>query len=97
TLAAFGALARLLVERAFAGIETKETAVETAFDVAPPNPLVSGSRASLVPFPTLSRQGGRFVWTVTTQQQIEEILGEPAVAMPIPGDAGLASGPEGGG
>src|SRR5262245_31462607 len=41
TLVAFAALARLLVERAFAGIEKKETAVETAFDVAPPNPLVS--------------------------------------------------------
>jgi uncharacterized membrane protein len=91
TLAAFGALARLLVERAFAGIETKETAVESAFDVAPPNPLVSGSRASLVPFHTLSRQGGRFVWTVTTQQQIEKILDEPAVAMPIRVYAGLAS------
>jgi len=91
TLAAFGALARLLVEHAFAGIETKETAVESAFDVAPPNPLVSGSRASLVPFHTLSRQGGRFVWTVTTQQQIEDILGEPAVAMPIRVYAGLAS------
>jgi uncharacterized membrane protein len=94
TLVAFGALARLLVERAFAGIETKETAVETAFDVAPPNPLVSGSRASLVPFHTLSRQGGRFVWTVTTQQQIEEIVGEPARAMPIRVYAGLASAPD---
>jgi len=91
TLAAFGALARLLVERAFAGIESKETAVESAFDVAPPNPLVSGSRASLVPFHTLSRQGGRFVWTVTTQQQIEAVVGEPAVAMPIRVYAGLAS------
>ena len=85
---------RLLVERAFAGIEAKETAVETAFDVAPPNPLVSGSRASLVPFDTLSRQGGRFVWTVTTQQQIEEIVGEPAVAMPIRVYVGLASAPD---
>jgi len=94
TLAAFGALARLLVERAFAGIESKETAVESAFDVAPPNPLVSGSRASLVPFHTLSRQGGRFVWTVTTQQQIEDIVGEPAVAMPIRVYAGLASAPD---
>ena len=94
TLVGFGALARLLVERAFAGIETKETAVESAFDVAPPNPLVSGSRASLVPFHTLSRQGGRFVWTVTTQQQIEDIVGEPAVAMPIRVYAGLASAPD---
>jgi uncharacterized membrane protein len=94
TLVAFGALARLLVERAFSGIETKETAVEAAFDVAPPNPLVSGSRASLVPFHTLSRQGGRFVWTVTTQQQIEDIVGEPAIAMPIRVYAGLASAPD---
>jgi uncharacterized membrane protein len=94
TLAAFGALARLLVERAFAGIEKKETAVEAAFDVAPPNPLVSGSRASLVPFHTLSRQGARFVWTVTTQEQIQDIVGEPAVAMPIRVYAGLASAPD---
>ena len=94
TLAGFGALARVLVERAFAGIEAKETAVEAAFDIAPPNPLLSGSRASLVPFDTLSRQGRRFVWTVTTQQQIEELIGEPAVAMPIRVYAGLESAPD---
>ena len=46
-----------LIEHAFGGIEHKETSVEAAFDIPPPNPLVSGSSASLVPFATLSRAG----------------------------------------
>src|SRR5262245_54308734 len=53
-LGAFVGVARLLVERAFRSIEKKETAVEAAFDIAPPNPLLSGSRASNISFDTLS-------------------------------------------
>ena len=51
--------------RRFGGIESKETSVEAAFDIPPPNPLVSGSFESHVRFDTLSRQGGRYVWMVT--------------------------------
>ena len=60
---------------------------------APPNPLVSGSSASVIPFATLSREGRRFVWTVTTREKIVEIFGEPA-STPIRAYAGLASGPD---
>lgn len=91
-LVALAALARAtawLTDRELRDIERKETAFETAFDVAPPNPLVSGSAESRVPFATLSKQGRRFVWTVTTSDQIRVVMGERATASPVRIYAGL--------
>ena len=34
-----------------------QESVEAAFDIPPPNPFVSGSFESLVPFDTLSKHG----------------------------------------
>jgi uncharacterized membrane protein len=91
TLAAVVYAARALVEQAFGRIESKETSVEAAFDIPPPNPLVSGSYDSKIPFGTLSRQGGRFVWTVTSPRKIAELMGEGEVKPPIRVYVGLAS------
>jgi uncharacterized membrane protein len=92
-LGAVAAAGRALVQRAFGSIEAREGAVETAFDVAPPSPMVSGSYDSVVPFATMSVQGRRFVWMSTPHDVIEEVTGTPAVAQPIRVYVGLASAP----
>ncbi len=91
TLAVLGYGAKTMVERTLGKIEHGETAFEAAFDIPPPNSLLSGSHESLVDFATLSRQGRRFVWTVTTPEQIEAIVGEPAREQPIRAYVGLES------
>ncbi len=90
-LAALGSGSRLLVEHTFGGIEHKETSVEAAFDIPPPNPYVSGSVASHVDFETCSKQGRRYVWTVTAPGTIREVLGDETALPPIRVYVGLAS------
>lgn len=90
-LAGVVAATRALIEQAFGRIESKETSVEAAFDIPPPNPLVSGSFKSKVPYDTLSRQGGRFVWMVTPTEKISELMGEGGATPPIRVYVGLAS------
>ena len=63
---------RKLVERAYSRIANREESVEAAFDIQPPNPLVSGSAESLVPFETLSRQGRRYAWMVHAEGRDRE-------------------------
>ena len=66
------------------GIERKEESVETAFDIPPPNPLVSGCFESRVPFETTSKQGRRFAWTVTSEDTIRSVMHEEPAASPDP-------------
>ncbi|MGZ4689969.1 MAG: alpha/beta-hydrolase family protein [Acidimicrobiia bacterium] len=89
-LATLGSATKFLVERALGGIEHKETSVEAAFDIPPPNPYVSGSVASTVAFESLSKQGRRFVWTVTAPEKIRAVMGEDVAVPPIRIYAGLA-------
>jgi uncharacterized membrane protein len=92
-LGLLGTATRLLVERAFGGIEKRETAVEAAYDIPPPNPLVSGSLDSGVDYASLSKQGRRYVWTVTSTDTIREIMDEPDANAPIRVYVGLESAP----
>ena len=91
-LGATAAGARAAVQRVFAAIEGAQTGVEVALDVPPPQPELSGSPASLVPYASMSRMGRRFVWTVRLPDEIERVMGEPAVAHPVRvyGGLGLA-------
>jgi uncharacterized membrane protein len=91
TLAGVGVATRFMTDRALSGIERKEEAVESAFDIPPPNPLVSGSFESLVPFDTTSKQGRRFAWTVTSEATIQSVMGEDPAGSPIRVYAGLES------
>lgn len=91
TLLGVTALSRYGVEYAFSGIEHKETAVESAFDIPPPSPLLSGSLESEVEFATLSKQGRRFSWTPTHPERAGEVLGEDGCKMPIRAYVGLGS------
>ena len=92
-LGATAAGARAAVQRVFTAIEGTQTGVEVALDVPPPQPELSGSPASLVPYATMSRMGRRFVWTVRTPREIERVMGEPALAHPVRvyGGLGLAA------
>jgi uncharacterized membrane protein len=92
-LAGFGAAARYLATTGFHRIENVQGSVQAAFDVAPPNPWASGSHESLVPFETLSRAGARYVWTTTSPDLIDEVMGEQAGAVPIRAYVGLESAP----
>lgn len=92
-LALVGSGCKFLIEHVFGGIEHKETSVESAFDIPPSNCFVSGSVASHVDFDSLSKQGRRYVWTVTGQEKIREVMGVADALPPIRVYAGLASAP----
>ncbi len=81
-------------EYAVRRVEQGGAAVEPAYDVAAQSPMVSGGPQSVVPFDTLSREGRRFVNMVLTRDEIDEVMGEPAVADPIRVFVGLDSAAE---
>ncbi len=87
------ASARLAVQRVFAAIEGAQTGVEVALDVPPPQPELSGSPTSLVPYETMSRMGRRFVWTVRTPAEIRRVMQEEPLGHPVRVYGGLALGP----
>jgi uncharacterized membrane protein len=91
TLAGLGAGARVLAVKALHHIEHSQESAEAAFDIPPPNRLLSGSIESLVPFDTLARAGRRFVWMAIAPDKIAEVMGEPPVATPIRAYVGLES------
>ena len=84
---------RFLAQRALSGIERKEESIESAFDIPPPNPLVSGSHESHVPFDTISKQGRRFGWTVTSEEMIRTVMQVEPAASPVRVYVGLESAP----
>jgi uncharacterized membrane protein len=92
-LAGFGMAGRVLARNMLHRIEHVQESAEAAYDIPPPNSLLSGSLESLVPFNTLSRAGRRYVWMVNSQDTIEEVMGESAAAAPIRAYVGLESAP----
>jgi uncharacterized membrane protein len=93
TLGAVTMAGRAVTQRAFSRVEARQGAVETAFDVAPPLGLLSGSHESHVPYATLSLQGRRFVWMTTHVDVVEQVMQEPVAAQPIRAYVGLDSAP----
>jgi len=91
SLALVAGATRGVMHQAFRRIEHMEESVEPALDVPPPLATVSGSLDSVVPFDTLARAGRRFVWTPSTTDRIEEVMGEPAVRVPARAYVGLES------
>lgn len=87
---------RAAAQNVFRQIEGRQTAFEAALDVARPSPEVSGSPDSLIPYATMSKMGRRMVWTLRLPDEIERVMGEPAVAHPVRiyGGLGLADTPE---
>lgn len=64
-------------------LATGNRGTEVAFAEAPSSPNVSGGPGSTIPYGTLGLQGRRFVSDVTSAANIEEVMGESAMADPI--------------
>ncbi|HVB42850.1 MAG TPA: alpha/beta-hydrolase family protein [Streptosporangiaceae bacterium] len=73
--------------------ETGGSAIDAAYTSPPAGSTVSGGPASAVAWPSLSREGVRFVNMALTRQEIAEVTGTPveAVRAPVRAFAGLAS------
>ncbi len=67
--------------------------IEPAYASPPEHPYSSGGPASVSPFDELGLQGRRFATDVVTPEQIESVMGEPAVAHPIRAFVGVNSEP----
>jgi uncharacterized membrane protein len=91
TVAGLGAAVEYLNRRA----ETGGSAIDAAYTTPPDTKTVSGGPASAVAWPSLSREGVRFVNLALTPQEIAEVTGVPIaqVKAPVRAFAGLASGP----
>jgi uncharacterized membrane protein len=91
TVAGLGAGMEYLDRRAEAG----GSAIDAAYTSAPDAETVSGCPASAVAWPSLGREGVRFVNLALTRQEIADVTGAPAgqVKAPVRAFAGLASGP----
>jgi Predicted membrane protein len=90
-LGGIAAVSRIGARKVLGGIERKEESFEAAFDLPPPVREVSGSSESPVKFPSLARQGRRFVWNVLRPDAIAALMDTPAVATPIRAYVGLES------
>lgn len=90
-IAASGVGILALMKRTYHKIESGASSLEAAFYTAPTSKLVSGSKASLVDWGSLSVQGRRFVSTAVTKQQILDVTGKKAVNEPIRCYVGLDS------
>src|SRR5215475_5933553 len=89
TVAALGAGMEYLDRRAEAG----GSAIDAAYTTAPDVETVSGGPASAVAWPSLGREGVRFVNLALTRQEIADVTGAPIeqVKAPVRAFAGLAS------
>ncbi len=90
TVAGLGSAVEYLNRRA----ETGGSAIDAAYTSPPDTETVSGGPASVVAWPSLSREGVRFVNLALTRQEIAEVTGVPVdqVKAPVRAFAGLASG-----
>jgi uncharacterized membrane protein len=90
TVAGLGAAVDYLNRRA----ETGGSAIDAAYTRPPDTDTVSGGPASAVTWPSLSREGVRFVNLALTRQEIADVTGVPIaqVKAPVRAFAGLASG-----
>jgi uncharacterized membrane protein len=90
TAAGLGSAVEYLNGRA----ETGGSAIDAAYTTPPGTETVSGGPASVVAWPSLSREGVRFVNLALTRQEIAGVTGVPIaeVKAPVRAFAGLASG-----
>jgi uncharacterized membrane protein len=91
TMAGLQSAVEYLDRRAEAG----GSAIDAAYTTPPDTGTVSGGPASAVAWPSLGREGVRFVNLALTRQEIAGVTGAPIeeVKAPVRAFAGLASGP----
>lgn len=91
-LGVFGGALGYGINFAYAKTQTAGLKHEAAYAAIPENPNVSGSAHSLVSFDSLGREGRRWVSMVLGADEIEQVMGEPAMD-PIRVFVGLESYP----
>ena len=91
TVAGLAAGVEYLDRRAEAG----GSAIDAAYTTQPDTETVSGGPASVVAWPSLGREGVRFVKLALSRQEIADVTGTPIerVKAPVRAFAGLASAP----
>src|SRR6516225_6816790 len=91
TVGGLGAAVGYLNHRA----ESGGSAIDAAYTTPPDTDTVSGGPASAIEWPSLSREGVRFVNLALAPPEIAEVTGVPVaqVKAPVRAFAGLASGP----
>lgn len=60
-------------------VQKRDDIVEPAYPTPPTSPHVSSGPASAMPFSTLGKEGRRFVLMSLSAQDIEDVMGEPAI------------------
>jgi len=95
SLGAIGAGVAAGVEYALRSAEAGGAAIDAAYSSPPGSATVSGGPRSSVPWPSLSREGVRFVNMALTAAEIAEVVGVPEVDVkdPVRAFVGLASAP----
>jgi uncharacterized membrane protein len=65
------------------GMALYDRVVDPGYDEPPATPARSGNHGSAVSFSRTGRQGRRFILDVPTTDEIEQVMGTPAVAEPV--------------
>lgn len=92
-LAGAAAAGRTGFKKLLTKIEQGNDRVEVEYAEEPTSTAVSAGPGSSVSFADLSIQGRRFVLEASERTQIEEVMGEPALADPVRVYVGLSSAP----
>jgi uncharacterized membrane protein len=86
-------LAVVGLDKVYQSVEAGTIKVEDAFNEQPTNTNVSGGPGSSVSWRWMGREGRRHVSTVLSKQEIEDVMGEPAVTDPVRVFVGLDNAP----
>lgn len=93
SLAGFAVVVGVGYQYAIRQVEQGGSAIEPAYQDAPTSAFVSGSPTSSVTFASLSREGRRFANMVLDRGEIDDVMGQQALADPIRVFIGLAAAP----
>jgi len=79
-LAALGAVGLYGLGAVRQRVQRGDDIVEPAYPAPPTSPHVTAGPASVIGFDTIGKEGRRFVIMTLTPEEIEQVMGEPAVA-----------------
>lgn len=82
-IALWAGTARALSGSFVGGLRVYDRVVDVGFDRPPSTPCRSSGDGSPIPFARLGREGRRFVTNVAEADDIETVMGRPAIAEPV--------------
>ena len=83
----------LAARKVLAGLATKGRTMDTAFAQEPMSAHLSTATSSWLDYRTVGREGARFLHSVVSAEDIEQVTGQPALAEPVRVFVGVASAP----